>query len=586
MQYEIRTYKEDDYVPVVELLAQTYQEYYTKAFKTEEKLVDFLLDLEIIPKFQPEGFYVAIDNHQIVGAICLRWKEIRYGSSLGLLHKSVKYRHPKVYRRMLGATIFDHDIDADECHIDHFILSQSLDTPEVATLLLDRAESYAFESRFKRFTAIIPSNTPLIEYALRSVGFKTRKIHNSRILKYFLGDSSRRFMVKTPGFKQHQLTIGMFTDTYMPQINGVATSINILTRELEKMGHKVYIITIRDKATSLHFDGKILRIPGFRVLRGTDYRLANIIMTPPVAKIVREMNLDIVHTHTEFAIGLLGTYVSKFQHIPQVHTYHTMYDDYIHYTTNFKPFQRIALSVVRNYVKDFTDECNKVFVPTEKTKDVLHEYQVTAEMVTIPTGIDFSKFIIDESHEQVVTLKEQLGYTDQDFVCLNIGRVSKEKNVEVIIDNVISLIPDYPQIKLVIIGDGPDYKRLVEKTSNYRDNIRFLGRVPWEQIGYYYKLGDAFVVASRFETQGLTIIEALSSGLPVVCPDDQAFLNVVEDGMNGLIFHEDGQIKDKILQLMNEETYEHILSNTANSVVKYSSEYFVETVQNEYLSLL
>lgn len=95
-----------------------------------------------------------------------------------------------------------------------------------------------------------------------------------------------------------------------------------------------------------------------------------------------------------------------------------------------------------------------------------------------------------------------------------------------------------------------------------------------------------FAVASRFETQGLTIIEALSSGIPVICPDDEAFVNVVEDGINGLIFSQDDQIKDKILALMDEDTYERVLANTKNSVVKYSAEYFAETIQNQYLSLM
>lgn len=586
MPYTIRPYQVTDYDQVVRLLVDHYRKAFMKAFDTDQEFFEFLRDIEVVPRSQPEGFYVAEDEEQIIGALCLRWKAITYPSTFELIQKSVRYRDLKVYRRVLGMILFDHDVDEDECYIQHFVVRSETHNQEVALDLLRRGEQYADDNHYRRLTMDLPSGNIHMESVLRSMGFKTKKLRNSRLIRYFLGDGSYRQMVKKPGFKPQQLTIGMFTDTYMPQINGVATSISILANELENMGHKVYIITIRDRVTSISFDGKVLRVPGFRVIKGTDYRLANIIVSTQVSKIVKEMDLDVIHTHTEFAIGLLGTYFAKTDHIPQIHTYHTMYDDYIHYTTNFKPFQKVALGFIRTYVKDFTDVCKKVIVPTEKTRQVLSNYGVTTEMTTVPTGIDFSKFIVDEGHEKVLELKRRLGFTEDDFVCLNIGRVSKEKNVEAIIDNVMTLLPDQPRLKMVIIGDGPDYKRLVEKTQAYKDSIVFLGRVPWEEIGYYYKLGDVFAVASRFETQGLTIIEALSSGLPVICSDDQAFLNVVEDGSNGLIFNRDDQIGDKLTAIMDESLYESMLSNTKNSVVKYSAEYFAETVESEYLSII
>ncbi|MGB3368213.1 MAG: GNAT family N-acetyltransferase [Acidaminobacteraceae bacterium] len=589
MEYIIRKYIESDYHSIIEVMAYSFSDLYKKMFRFDnEELINFLEDINIVPKNQADGFFVAEIDGNIVGMVNLKWKSLKLGSRLEILKLSSKYSNRKVFRAIIAKLTLFERVAANECYIDNITVLKEYRGLGITRSLHGRAEEFALDKKLNKLTIHISESSKELETLNKQLGFRTRKIFKSSIIGRFIEEESFKYMVKTPGVNPNQLNIGMFTDTYMPQINGVATSIYSLAKELEKMGHKVYIITIKDKGRRCEFNGEILRVPGIslHLLKGTDYKLANILSSDKIEKIIKDMNLDIIHSHTEFSIGLLATYVAKKYMIPQVHTYHTMYDEWIHYVTNFEPFQKIAVEFIKMYMKGFTGVCQKIIVPTEKTKEVLTGYKVATDMVIIPTGIDFSKFVVQEGHEKVKELKEELYLNEDDFVCLNISRLSKEKKVAAVIENVKRVIEKNPRVKLIIIGDGPERSNLEKLAESYKENIKFLGRVPWDQIGYYYKLGDAFVVASRFETQGLTVIEALSSTIPVICPDDDAFLNIVEDGENGLIFTSDDEIEEKILKLLDEEIYKYIYSNTTNSVLRYSSEYFAESILKEYNSLL
>lgn len=586
MSYSIRKYQMEDYAKVVEILTESFRQKYTRMFNFEsDELYSFIMDIELVPKKQADGFFVAEMNGEIVGAIILNWNSLKLDSPIDLLKLRKKYGRRKIYRAILVAITLREKLEDDECYIESIAVLKEARDLGIGTALIKKAEEFALSKHFNRLTLYADNNIDA-ENIFTKNGFRTRKIIKKSILKLLIDEQSLKYMVKIPGISPDKLTIGMFTDTYMPQINGVATSIHSLTKELEEMGHKVYIITIKDHGIRSEFNGQILRIPGVKALKGTDYKLANVLISDRVNNIIKSMNLDIIHSHTEFTIGLLGTYIAKRDMIPQVHTYHTMYDDYIHYATHFEPFQKIAIQFVKIYIREFTDVCKKIIVPTNKTKEVLENYKVETPMSIVPTGIDFSKFVVEDGHERVLELKSELGLTEDDFICMNIGRLSKEKNVAAIIENVKELIPSYPNLKFIVIGDGPEYDKLIKSCKGFENNIMFLGRVPWDQIGYYYKLGNAFVVASRFETQGLTVIEALSSSLPVICPNDEAFMSIVENNYNGFIFEQDHEIKDCIIKLMDETIYNEVLMNTADSVIKYSSEYFAETILKEYKELL
>ncbi|GEM_PF-213441 len=588
MNYIIRDYRESDYEYVIKIMSSAFNDRFKHPFDyDDEELTEFFKDIEFFPKDPVEGYFVAESDGKIVGAINLNWRELKQKAEfLDFIELRKKYSKRKLLKSFLATLALIEVPEKNECYVEAIAITEEAKRQGIASSLLKKADEFALEKGFSKLSLHVAASNKPAEELYKSHGFRTRKYYSSRVLKWLLNESSFKFMTKKPGDNPEKLTIGMFTDTYMPQINGVATSIYVLTKELEKMGHTVYIITINDSTLHSEYDGKILRIPGVKVLKGTDYRLANLLIPERIDKIIENMHLDIVHSHTEFSIGLLGTHIAKKNKISQIHTYHTMYDDYIHYVANLKASKKVATGVMKVYVREFADACQKIIVPTEKTRNVLETYKIETPITTIPTGLDFSKFMIRRDDPYTEELRAKLNLKEDDFVCLNIGRMSKEKNTRAIVDALKKLIPENPHIKFLVIGDGPEYKPLLKATEDYRDNIKLLGKVPWEEIAYYYQLGDTFITASRFETQGLTVIEALSSEVPVICADDKAFIEIVKEDHNGLLFSDDNQITDCILKMQDKGYYESLQDNARDSVMRYSSEYFAETVLGEYIETI
>lgn len=385
-----------------------------------------------------------------------------------------------------------------------------------------------------------------------------------------------------------RLRIGIFTDTFSPQINGVSTSIKMLIFELEKKGHSVFVVSPNNETDKTVIDINTIRICGKNILNGTDYKFANILFTGEIEEAITLWNLDIIHTHTEFAIGLLGTYIAYTNQIPIVHTYHTMYEECMHYITDIKPLKKITLNFFKMYIKHFASVCHSIIVPTEKAKNILKEYDIKQNITVIPTGIDSEAFKqTQESAELLVNLKKQLNISEKDFVIVTIGRLSKEKNFELIINSINKKNIDNSNLKLIIIGDGPLRKDLEILAKKSQNNVIFVGKIPWHEVALYYHLGDVFVTASRAETQGLTVIEALYSSLPVICPNDEAFSKIVVQGVNGYLYDNDEQLLDKIIQLSQNPKIVKELSINASSCSKlYSSDQFSDNVLKEYYRVL
>ena len=201
------------------------------------------------------------------------------------------------------------------------------------------------------------------------------------------------------------MRIGIFSDTYTPYINGVTTSIVMLKQALEKKGHIVYIVTVNNE--DLHFkyeeDEKIIRIPG--VPTGIyDYRLTGIYPLKAINKI-KKWNLDVIHSQTEFGVGTFARIIAKQFNIPLVHTYHTMYEDYIHYITKGYS-QRSSKKLVEYFTLFYCDKTiSELVVPTKKTYELFKKkYKVNINIYIVPTGIDVERFYI-ENNKQLDIIK-------------------------------------------------------------------------------------------------------------------------------------------------------------------------------------
>ena len=383
------------------------------------------------------------------------------------------------------------------------------------------------------------------------------------------------------------MRIGIFTETYSPYISGLVTSEVMLKKALEKLGHEVYVVTANLEDFHYRYDEEehVLKIPG--IPTGIyDSRLTSIYPVRAVNKI-KSWNLDVIHSQTEFAIGTFARLLSKQLNIPLVHTYHTMYEDYIHYITKGY-FNRSSKKIVEYLTLFYCDKTvSELIVPTKKTYDLFKEkYGVDRNIYIIPTGIEIERFYKDKiDSKKIDELRQKLGFNEDDFIGAFIGRLGQEKNVVFLLDVVKELKDKLPKFKFLLVGDGPDfdeYKKLIKK-YHIEDRVVMTGKVPWEEVPYYYHLSNIFLTASHTETQGLTVIEAMASGSVPVCIKDESFENSVIDKEDGMIFNDKKECKDIIINFYNDRNLLNKISEQGiKNSEKFSSKYFAESVLKVY----
>ena len=383
------------------------------------------------------------------------------------------------------------------------------------------------------------------------------------------------------------MRIGIFSETYAPYISGLVTSEMMLKKALEKQGHEVYVVTANLESFKYNYDEeeRVLKIPG--IPTGIyDSRMTSIYPIPAVNKI-KSWKLDVIHSQTEFAIGTFARLIAKQYNIPLVHTYHTMYEDYIYYITKGY-FEKSSKKLVEYLTKFYCDKtATELIVPTSKTYKLFKEkYKVEKNINIIPTGIEVERFYKESINlKELLELKKTLNIGKKDFVLLFVGRLGEEKNVEFLIKAHKELVKEDPNIKLIIVGDGPDKEKYEELTSKLEleKNIIFTGKAAWEEMPYYYHIADVFVTASKTETQGLTVIEAMASNLIPVCMKDEAFESMITDELNGLLFRTQEEYIKDIMRLHDNPSELEVFNRQARIQAEtYSSKYYAERVLAVY----
>jgi len=381
------------------------------------------------------------------------------------------------------------------------------------------------------------------------------------------------------------MNIGIFTDAYYPQVSGVVTSTLILKNELIKLGHSVTIITVTHP--DVEEEEGIMRLPSIPFFLLPSQRVGMIYSRKIMIKI-KKLDLDIIHTQTEFSVGLFGRIVAKKLDIPVVHTYHTMYEDYIHYVSRgimLKPASQFAKKISKLYCRD----CSAIIVPTVKVKDALQQYGLMRHIDVIPTGVDIEPFKRSNYNEDLINdEKKSFGIEENQPVVLFIGRLAKEKSVDIIINSMKELIVKIPNCKLLVVGDGPERENLElqVKELDIEKSVIFTGEKPWAEIGRYYQMGNVFVGASLTETQGLTFTEAMAAQIPVVAKYDKNLDDLIQDKINGRIFYKDEDLAEILYQvLMNKEECTSMVKNAYEGIEPLSSKCFGENVEKVYMEV-
>ena len=372
------------------------------------------------------------------------------------------------------------------------------------------------------------------------------------------------------------------TDFYLPTINGVVKSVVNLKKELIILGHDVRILTLSDTKDSHKVDDTIyIRsigankiYPGARLsLIKNNYLIRELVNWHP----------DIIHTQSEFSTFHMAKHIATILNIPIIHTYHTVYENYTHY---FSPTKSGGRAIAAKFTRRILKQTDGVIAPSNKVHKLLKSYGVNQKIFVIPTGINIPPEFYTNQEKKLKDIKRSLSISEDKKVLLFLGRLAKEKKLEEIFQFFNKL--DRNDLILLIVGDGPHRQFLESYASGLSKNkdILFTGMIPSEDTNYYYRLSDVFITASNSETQGLTYIEALSNGIPIICKKDACLDEVIDDGINGFQYESFQQFQDQLNETLSHPNAYYKL-NAFNSVVHfYSSEVFAKRIETAYLEII
>lgn len=309
------------------------------------------------------------------------------------------------------------------------------------------------------------------------------------------------------------MNILMVSDVYFPRVNGVSTSIMTLRRELKALGHKVTLVApAYDMGEPAEED--IVRISGRPVLMDPEDRLMSTSKLKALPQLLAQESFDLVHIHTPFLAHYTGLSLGKAFNIPCVETYHTFFEEYLYHYVPFLP-KPLMRYVARHFSRRQCAQVDGLVLPSIAMDEALTRYGVQAFSKIIPTGIELSDF----SHCDPVGFRQKYGIAPDRPVVVYVGRVAFEKNIEFLLLMLAQLRHTLPDVLLIIAGEGPAEGKLRKTVEglNLATNVLFVGYLERStELPACYCAGNAFVFASRTETQGLVLLEAMALGVPVV----------------------------------------------------------------------
>ena len=369
------------------------------------------------------------------------------------------------------------------------------------------------------------------------------------------------------------MKIAVFTDTFVPQVNGVVTSILNFTDKLARKGYKIIIFSPKiGKRLNLHKNIKVVELKSFKLLpkyKEMEVRFPTFLK---VIKIVREFNPDIIHLNTPFGIGYEGFLCSKILKKPLVGTYHTLLPDFLKHVTLMGLEKRQSMKVLTwKYSNLFYNKCDLVITPSNIIKKELKRHGLKSKIEVISNGVDLNKFYKKNMKRKKLTI-------------LHVGRISYEKNVDVVLQ-AMKIISEFKDIKFIIVGIGPDLDKLKEYSRALCLNVEFTGKIENKDLVNYYNKADIFVTASTIETEGIVILEAMACGLPIVGVNKLAIPEIVKHGRNGFVAKENEpeEMAMYLIKLIkNKNLRKKFGKNSLRISKKYSIEKSIKKLERVY----
>lgn len=321
------------------------------------------------------------------------------------------------------------------------------------------------------------------------------------------------------------MRVGLFTDAYLPEISGVTSAVHGLKKELERLGHEAIVYAPRYNGSLLEEDHVV-----FFPARPFRFHKTSRVALPYSRIATRSFNaLDIVHSHTPFSLGLVAIRAAARYQLPHVHTYHTRLPDYVHY---FPRWLRPPKTLVEQYSALICNRCTVVTAPSIPIREELLRYGVRRPIRVLPFGVDLSLF----QQEPVWNPRRDLNIPERAPLFLYVGRLAVEKNLPFLLRVFAHVRAEQPSAFLVIVGDGPERRRLEDqcRKDGLERCVAFTGFIERAKLIDLYRAADLFIFASKTETQGLVLVEAMAGATPVVAIGAMGVLDVVRAGENGL----------------------------------------------------
>jgi 1,2-diacylglycerol 3-alpha-glucosyltransferase len=346
---------------------------------------------------------------------------------------------------------------------------------------------------------------------------------------------------------ERPLKIALFSDSALPVLNGVSISIDGLIRALRRQGHSVHLFTA-DYPGHQETDPNTHRFRAVITPWVPGYPMAY----PPFIDKLREFRkqqFDVIHTHTPFTIGFVGMRWAQSAQIPIVSTYHTLYDRYAHYLPKFLPKRYVRFKIAK-HTNYYYNQISEIIVPSNAAKKWLQRHDVRSNIHVIPTG-GLDRQMLSRSD-----CRAMLGIDPSDRMLLYVGRLAKEKNLDMLFEAARHTFEHDAQARLWLVGDGPYREALLEKSRSLGigDRVHFAGFVPRAQVDPFYAAADLFLFSSMTETQGLVLMEAMLYGVPAIAVTGGGASEGIVEGENGFIVRNDPlQLANQALAVLSDD---------------------------------
>ncbi len=349
------------------------------------------------------------------------------------------------------------------------------------------------------------------------------------------------------------MRIVLFTETYLPYINGVVTHIKVLKDGLIARGHEVLIVCPDPDAKKHYLLDGVLHCPARRLKKKILYGYSvSKLDSKTRMNYIREFNPDVLHMHQEFSMGIFAVRASKRLKKPLVYTLHTMYDEYSFYLAP-PIFSPIVCFFFHIYIHFLTRRVSIITSPSIKAKAFLKKCFIRKDVEIIPNSIDFEEFNPKKiTTKEISSIKKKLGIKNNMITGIFVGRLGKEKSIDLLLDYLAPILKNTKNLRLIIVGDGPEYNFLTSKAKelDMEDNILFTGSIPHDKVVPYFLAGDFFITASITEMMSISMLEGMALGLVPVLRYDEVNFKQIEDGVNGFIYRDTLELEKIIKNLM------------------------------------